>query len=111
MAGTLKRNKDTDQWFNTSAFTLGPQATFGNAGRNIVRGPGINDWSMNFFKNTKIRWPRTEGANIQFGAEFYKLFNHPQFESVGSVFGNANFGHVLSARDPRIVQLRLKVSH
>ncbi len=66
---------------------------------------------MSFFKNTKMRWFTTEAAIVQFGAEFFSIFNHPQFDAVGASFGSATFGHVTSALDPRIVQLRLKISY
>ncbi|MBI3950583.1 MAG: carboxypeptidase regulatory-like domain-containing protein [Acidobacteria bacterium] len=111
--GTPNQNrpKRIERFFDTSAFVLNPLGRFGTAGRNIIRGPGINDWSMSFFKNTSIRWFKAEGATMQLGAEFFNIFNHPQFETVGAVFGSANFGRVLSALDPRIVQFRLKISY
>lgn len=111
LVGTPNRTNQIDRFFDTSAFAQNPLGRFGTAGRNIIRGPGINDWSINLFKNSKIPWLTSEGANLQFGAELFNLFNHPQFESVGGVFGSASFGRVLSARDPRIIQLRLKISY
>lgn len=48
---------------------------------------------------------------MQIGAEFFNVFNHPQFEAVGTVFGTPTFGRVLSARDPRIVQFRMKLMY
>lgn len=70
---------------------------------------GKYDWSLNVFKNTRVRWFGSGTATAQIGAEFFNVFNHPQFEDVGTFFGTATFGRVLSARDPRIVQLRMKL--
>src|SRR5437867_3955949 len=62
---------------------------------------------LNLFKNFRIR----ETARVQFGAEFYDAFNHPQFEGVGTTVGTATFGVLTSARDPRTLQFRLKLSY
>jgi len=96
-----------DKWFNTEAFQLQPQGFFGNAGSNLVRGPGIANWDLNLFKNFRLN----ESLRIQFGAEFYNVFNHPQFEGVGATLGTATFGVLTSARDPRTIQFRFKLSY
>ncbi len=100
------RGSSLDRYFNIAAFALQPMATFGNAAPNSVRGPGINNWDFSVFKN--LHWQ--EKWRLQVGAEFFNFFNHPQFEGVGSVVGSATYGRVTSARDPRIVQLRAKLS-
>jgi hypothetical protein len=96
-----------DKWFNTEAFVLQPVGFFGNAGSNIVRGPGIASWDLNVFKNIRL----SESSRLQFGAEFYNAFNHAQFEGVGSALGTPTFGFLTSARDPRTIQFRVKVSY
>jgi hypothetical protein len=48
---------------------------------------------------------------IQFGAEMFNIFNHAQFEGVGTGMGAATFGVITDARDPRTIQLRLKLSY
>src|SRR5262249_19347278 len=60
-------------WFNKAAFATPAPGTFGNAGRNIIIGPGTNiaDFSLN--KITKI----TERVSLQFRSEFFNIFNHP----------------------------------
>jgi hypothetical protein len=62
-------------WFNPSAFALPPPGQFGNAGRNILRGPGFAQFDVALQKAFQLR----EGAKITFGAETYNLFNHPNF--------------------------------
>jgi hypothetical protein len=92
-------------YFNTSAFALEPLGTYGNEGSNIVRGPGItNDISFNLFRNFKV----TETSRLRIGAEFFNLFNHANFSSVGLVYGSPTFGNVTAALDPRHIQLSAK---
>ncbi len=111
LVGPLSLPKEIDRWFDTGAFALSPLGRFGTAGRNTVRGPGVNEWSMSFLKNTRMPWFASETATVQFGAEFFNIFNHPSFDSVGASLGSSTFGHVTSALDPRIVQFRLKISY
>jgi hypothetical protein len=94
------------QWFNTAAFADVPAGTVrpGNAPRGAVRGPGVGIWDFDLFKNIKL----TERFNMQFRGEFFNVFNHTNPDSVSTSLGSSLFGQVLSARDPRIVQLGLK---
>jgi hypothetical protein len=62
-------------WFNPNAFRLPPPGQFGNAGRNILRGPGFAEFDLAVQKSFQL----TEGTRITFGAEAYNLFNHPNF--------------------------------
>lgn len=87
-----------------------PLFTFGNSGRNTVRGPGINNVDLSLFKNIKF----TERTNLQFRTEFFNAFNHTQFLISGNsntAFGFTDtFGQVTQTRDPRIIQFALKLS-
>jgi hypothetical protein len=62
-------------WFNPSAFAVPPPGQFGNAGRNILRGPGFAQFDLALKKAFRLK----EGAQLTFGAEAYNLFNHPNF--------------------------------
>jgi hypothetical protein len=95
------------QWFNTRAFALVPsnQARPGDASSGDVRGPGLQRWDLSLFKNTKI----TERVTTQFRAETFNVFNHTNPDSISSNFSSGLFGQVLSTRDPRIMQLALKI--
>src|SRR5215469_4448309 len=62
-------------WFNPNAFAVPPPGQFGNAGRNILRGPGFAQFDLALQKGFQL----TEGTKITFGAEAYNLFNHPNF--------------------------------
>jgi hypothetical protein len=62
-------------WFNPSAFALPPPGRFGNAGRNILRGPAFEQFDLALQKSLPLK----EGMKIVVGAEAYNLFNHPNF--------------------------------
>ena len=93
------------RWFSTGAFANPALGTFGNAGRSLFRGPGINNWDVSFIKRNQI----TERVALQFRAEFFNLFNHTQLAGINTSFGAGAFGQVTSARDPRITQLALRL--
>jgi hypothetical protein len=65
----------TSCWFNPTAFALPAAGQFGDAGRNILRGPGFAQFDLALQKGFKL----TEGAKVTFRAEAYNLFNHPNF--------------------------------
>jgi hypothetical protein len=101
--------------FNTCAFADNMiPFTYGTAGRNIVRGPGFQNWDLSIFKMFPVR----EQMRFEFRAEFFNIWNHvnPVFEPVGEIseepqpveFGTPQFGFPQGARDPRFVQLALK---
>jgi Carboxypeptidase regulatory-like domain/TonB dependent receptor-like, beta-barrel len=101
--------------FNTCAFTTNTVlGTFGNAGRNIVLGPGFQNWDFSLFKN----FPVTESKRFEFRAEFFNIFNHvnPIFYNLGEIsaepvaveLGTPTFGYPISARAPREIQVALK---
>jgi len=98
-------NPGPDSWFNTSAFAISPYGTFGNAGRNILTGPGFSSVDVSVIKNTSIR----EGLNLQFRAEFFNLLNSPNFFLPDGFLGSPAFGRVLAAGTPRRLQFGLKL--
>ena len=103
-------------FYNTCAFTSDlVQGTFGDAGRNIVRGPGYQDWDLSIFKNFPIR----EQTRVEFRADFFNIWNKTnfltgptgsdgQFEPVSVELGTAQMGFPQAARDPRLIQFALK---
>ena len=62
-------------WFNPSAFAVPPAGQFGNAGRNILRGPAFAQFDLALHKD----FPITERGKITVGLEAYNLLNHPNF--------------------------------
>jgi hypothetical protein len=97
--------RTTDRWFNTAAFAFPAPGTFGSAGRNILDGPGYQNVSASLVKNTQL----SEQVNLQFRAEAFNLFNHPNFNLPDNFLGSPTFGRVSSARDPRHLQFGLKL--
>jgi len=86
--GSLPTGKrKLQEWFNTSAFVsiplTGPLANgeWGDSGRNILQGPGTKDVDFSVFKNFQV----AESKNLQFRAEFFNLFNTPQFNNPSAV--------------------------
>jgi len=80
-----------DRWFNTSCFqqTPDPTGTFGNKGRNTVRGPGDFNVDVSMIKNTRIG---PVGSELRL--EVFNLLNHPQFANPNGQLGNAAFGTI-----------------
>src|ERR1700730_11055055 len=92
--------KTTQQWFNTSAFSLPRLYTFGNAPRNGVIGPGLQEFDLSIQKEISL----IDAAKLQFRAEAYNLFNHPNFNIPNRTALTANFGSISSAADSRQLQ-------
>jgi hypothetical protein len=93
------------QWFNTAAFTTNAIGTFGNTGRNALRGPGQANVDASVLKNFTLR----ESTALQFRAEFFNLFNRANFGNPNATVTSPLFGKILSAADPRLMQLGLKL--
>jgi hypothetical protein len=100
--------KTFTQFFNIAAFApVTIAGASGNERRGAVNGPGLWRYDMALLKNTRIR----ESVNLQFRAEAFNLFNHTNFQTVGTTLTTTStFGHVTAVRDPRILQLALKLN-
>ena len=101
---------DPSGWFNTDAFAVPTFGSFGNAGRNILTGPGFRNVDFSLLKSTALG----ETLDLQFRAEFFNLFNHPNFDLPDPFVGSTNFGRISSARsglsgDARQIQFALKL--
>jgi outer membrane receptor protein involved in Fe transport len=68
-------NQNVHQWYNPACFTSSAYGTVGNMGRNALVGPGYVETDLGVMKETRI----TERINLQFRAELFNLFNHPNF--------------------------------
>jgi hypothetical protein len=103
------RNPRSGQpYFNPNYFTFEPVGQVGNVMRRYFSGPGINNFDMALLKDTRI----TESMQVQFRAEAFNIFNHAQFNNPSGQIdntGQGGFGFVTQARDPRIMQLALKL--
>lgn len=122
-----KDRRNINRWFNTAVFSppaLAQQVTdmagvlrvlaTGNTPKTFARGPGINNTDVALFKNFKFR----EKVTSQLRFEAYNVFNHTQFSDVGVTAQwdqsgaqvNTSFGKITRARDPRIMQLAIRLS-
>ena len=91
-----------------SVFAVPLQDVKGNAGVGTIRGPGMNNWDMTLSKTFKP----LERLKTEFRADLYNAFNHTQWSGVNTTYTNAvgnTFGRVTGAREPRIVQLGLRI--
>jgi hypothetical protein len=99
--------------FRTDVFRLPARGTIGNAAKNILRGPGINNWDIAVFKNFPLRGDR---MRLQFRSEFYNAFNHTQFSGLDTAARfdpqgnqvNQRLGEFTAARNPRQIQFSLR---
>jgi len=103
-------------WFNTTAFTNPANYTLGNEGRTLraTRGPNFTNTNASLTKNFRL----PENATLQFRAEVFNAFNHPQLGSPNTSFSpnaagvntSSTFGTITSAQDPRNIQLGMHLS-
>jgi hypothetical protein len=92
-------------FFDPSAFDCNNALfTFGDSGRNIMRGPGLNHFDLSVGRTFSV----TESKSIEFRSEFFNAFNHAQFFNPDHTGFDANFGQITQAHDPRIIQFALK---
>jgi Carboxypeptidase regulatory-like domain len=106
MAGDPRLDRrDPERWFNTAAFAFQAFGTFGNSGRNILDGPGFQNFNFSLVKQATLR----EGLTLQFRTEFFNLFNRPNFDLPDIFLGSPTFGRILSAQSPRHIQFGLKL--
>jgi hypothetical protein len=100
---------NASEWVSRAPFQqLNPvtqAGQFGNEGRNVVRGPGIEDIDFSLFKNFSIN----EKAHVQFRAEFFNLLNHANLGVPENDLQSPAFGQILEAGPARQVQLALKL--
>jgi hypothetical protein len=88
--------RTTAQWFNTGAFALEPLGTFGDAERNIVRGPGMQVWDLSLLRTFKL----TRGSGLQVRVEAFNFPNHPIWNDPDTTFLSPRFGRISSTRKP-----------
>jgi hypothetical protein len=89
------------------AFSAPTIGTEGNAGRDIIHGPGRNNFDFALMKDTQI----TERTKVELRFEFYNFFNHTQFDpnGINTNFNSSAFGTETAAFAPRTIQLAAKM--
>jgi hypothetical protein len=108
-----KSERTFERNFDTSVFRAPPVGSLGNAARSNLRGPGVNNWDIALVKSFPIR----ERVRLQFRSELYNAFNHTQFSAYDSTARfdaagrqvNGQFGQFTAARNPRYIQLAVRL--
>ncbi len=100
-------NPGPGAWFDTSAFAVPPPYTFGDAGRNILRGPGYSSVDMALAR----RIPLGGRRGLWVEAQVFNLFNRANYDLPELYVDEpATFGRIFSAKAPRQVQLAVRVN-
>ncbi len=98
-------NQSINSWFNPAAFSFPTAYNWGNLGRNTLRGPD----EVNVDFTVEKKFPIVENKLLLFRAEFFNIFNHPQFAIPASTIGSAGVGTITSTSHPaRQIQFVLK---
>lgn len=103
-------------WFNTCAFESALPGELGTAPRAPVYGPRFVNTDFSIIKNFPLSF--REGMGLQFRAEFFNLFNHPQFYLQGGsgtgeqdVNSSSTYGVVTgTVNNPRLIQFALRLN-
>jgi len=106
LVGDWKKDDPTaTAWWNVSAFALPAPKTFGNAGRNILIGPGYQSVDLAILKKVAFK----ESQQVQLRFEFFTLLNHPNYAvPVNTANSTTSFGSISSASSAREIQIGLK---
>ena len=109
-----KSERTFSRAFRTEVFRAPAAGTLGTLSKTLMRGPGTNNFDISVFKNIPIV---RERLRAQLRGEFYNAFNHTQFSSFDATARfdakgaqvNAQFGQYTAARDPRVMQLAVRL--
>jgi hypothetical protein len=91
--------------FDASAFEMPAQFTFGNAPRNLLRGPKLVTTDLSLRKNV----PLGAALRLQVIVEMFNAFNNVNYNNPGATFGAATFGRISGAGNMRQMQLGAKL--
>jgi hypothetical protein len=95
------------EWFNVAAFKVPAVYTFGNSGKNIMRGPRQTDTDIVAYKDFSF----SESKKLQFRAELFNALNHTRFGLPNANVQSSAFGLITSAGTPRDIQFALKFTY
>jgi len=110
-----KGQRTFSTFFNTAAFGRPAKGDHGNAPKDVIRGPGLNNWDLSIQKHIPL-W--SDSRLLQIRGEFYNTWNHTQFNAVdtSALFSpagqqvNSRFGALIGANPPRVIQLSMRVT-
>ncbi|HTY61611.1 MAG TPA: carboxypeptidase-like regulatory domain-containing protein [Acidobacteriota bacterium] len=101
-------SQSISEWFDTSCFVDPEPGTLGDASRSTLFGPDFVNFDVSLFKTVPLG---VENAKMQFRAEAFNLFNHPQFGQPGTTEGQGTgFGVIqYTVGNPRLIQFAMKI--
>jgi hypothetical protein len=100
-------NPSPQEWFDVSAFAIPAKYTWGNAGRNILRGPGLFTTDLSLRRSFALR----ESVRLIGEAQAFNLFNRANFNQPDAFADQPlTFGKIFSAKAPRQIQFALRLS-
>ncbi len=99
-------NLSTRRWLTPNAYSANAIGTYGNAGAFSLAGPGFFDLDVALSRIFAV----TDRAHLEIRSEFFNVLNHTNFNNPTGSLSSQNFGVLLSAADPRILQFAMKVS-
>ena len=107
-------DRNGTRFFDTSVFSPPALGDIGSASRQVIRGPGQNQWDLATFKDFTL----PESLKFQLRGEFYNAFNHTQWSSLDTTARfdatgkqiNSLFGTATGDRGARVVELALRVN-
>jgi Carboxypeptidase regulatory-like domain/TonB dependent receptor len=103
-SGNFKRS--VQEWFDISCFGPPPPGTFGNAGRNILTGPGLFTWDLGVDKEFRV----SDRFGLQFRSEFFNLLNRANFGLPNANIGAPNAGTITTVvTNARQIQFALRL--
>jgi hypothetical protein len=95
------------QYFNPAAFSVPADFTFGNAGYNLLWGPGQQNWDMSLVKNTGL----SERANMELRMDAFSTFNHPTFGNpAADITNKGTVGRITTAGGNRTLQIGARLT-
>ncbi len=104
---TLDPRSSGGYYFDPNSFAEAPLGQIGNAPRTICCGPGIVNFDLGVHKDFRL----SESTQLQLRTEIFNIFNHTQFLNPdGNITNGDTFGLVRRARDPRLIQLAIRLS-
>jgi hypothetical protein len=99
-------NPSPQEWFDTSAFAIPAPYTWGDAGRNILRGPGLATVDFSLRRSFILR----EGMQLVAEAQSFNMLNRANFNQPDAIVDQTlTFGKIFSAKDPRQLQFVLRL--
>ena len=95
-----------DSFFDIAAIAAPAPGTFGDAGRDIVTGPGSFSTNLSLMKG--LRFGKDQTRRLDISLRSSNVFNHPNFSGLSATFPSQTFGRVAGTANMRSLNLNLR---